>query len=96
MMVLYRQAVQEVLLTCNLAGLQIPTNLQLVAVPLYELYENAANFGPVVAAVPQMIARFRLNITGPLATPSQPAATAAKAKEAPADDDLLAMQLYGA
>lgn len=76
--------------------MQIPTNLQLVAVPLYELYDNAANFGPVVAAVPQMIARFRLNISGPAASLSQPAAAAAKAKEVPADDDELAMQLYGA
>jgi len=70
---------------------QIPTNLQLVAVPLYELYDNAANFGPVVAAIPQMIARFRFNITGLMA--SQPAA--ATSREAPADDDELAMQLYG-
>lgn len=79
-----------------MAFLQIPTNLQLVAVPLYELYDNAANFGPVVAAVPQMIARFRLNITGPSASLIQPAATAVKAEELPADDDELAMQLYGA
>ena len=70
--------------------LQIPTNLQLVAVPLYELYDNAANFGPVVASVPQMIARFRLNITGLMAT--KPAVDTPK--DAPTDDEL-AMQLYG-
>ena len=71
--------------------MQIPTNLQLVAVPLYELYDNAANFGPVVAAIPQMIARFRFNITGPMTTQT----AVATPKDVPADDDELAMQLYG-
>jgi len=78
----------------------VPTNLRLIAVPLYELYDNAANFGPVVAAVPHMIGRFRLNMAGPAPEPlALPAANGAgkggNKAAAPADDDELALQLYG-
>ncbi len=74
--------------------MQVPTNLRLIAVPLYELYDNAANFGRVIAAVPHMIGRFRLNMAGAVAEPL-PAAEGKAAARAPADDDELALQLYG-
>ncbi len=76
--------------------MQVPTNLRLIAVPLYELYDNAANFGRVIAAVPHMIGRFRLNMAGAVAEPlALPAAEGKAAARAPADDDELALQLYG-
>ena len=77
-------------------GTQVPTNLRLIAVPLYELYDNAANFGPVIAAVPHMIGRFRLNMAGAAPEPlALPAANGGKGGKAAADDDELALQLYG-
>ena len=33
-------------------------NLTLLAVPLFELYENAARYGPVIASIPQILGRF--------------------------------------
>lgn len=36
----------------------IPRNLKLVAVPLFELYDNAKRFGPVISSIPQMLGRF--------------------------------------
>ena len=69
--------------------------MRLIAVPLYELYDNAANFGPVIAAVPHMIGRFRLNMAGAVEPLALPAAEGKGAKAAPADDDELALQLYG-
>ncbi|KAE9983621.1 hypothetical protein BLS_003991 [Venturia inaequalis] len=37
----------------------IPKNLKFLAVPLYELYENASAFGPQLAALPHYLARYR-------------------------------------
>lgn len=39
----------------------VPRNLKLVAVPLFELYDNIPRYGPVIASLPHMISRFRLN-----------------------------------
>ena len=39
----------------------MPSNYRLVAVPLFELYENA-QYGPIVAALPQMLSRLRLTL----------------------------------
>ena len=36
----------------------VPKNLKLVAVPLFDLYENSTRFGPVIAAIPQLLGRF--------------------------------------
>lgn len=35
----------------------VPKNLQLVAVPLFELHDNAANYGTVIAAIPSLLSR---------------------------------------
>jgi Nucleotide hydrolase len=37
----------------------VPKNLKFLAVPLYELYENAQAFGPQLAALPHYLARYR-------------------------------------
>ena len=41
----------------------MPSNYRLIAVPLFELYENA-QYGPIVAALPQMLSRLRLTLMG--------------------------------
>lgn len=58
---------------------QVPKNLRLLAVPLFELYDNVQRYGPIISAIPQMLSRFRLNFAGerediprPLPSHSQP------------------------
>lgn len=48
----------------DLVLLQVPKNLKLLAVPLFELHDNMAKFGPVIAAIPQLMSRFKLNLSG--------------------------------
>ena len=35
----------------------VPRNHKLVAAPLFELYENATGYGPVIACLPQVLSR---------------------------------------
>jgi len=55
----------------------VPKNYKLVAVPLFELYDNPARFGPILSSLPQMLCRFRLNIVGGSAAAKAAAAAAA-------------------
>eukprot|EP01095_Lingulamoeba_sp_RSL-Kostka_P004016 TRINITY_DN15118_c0_g1_i1.p1 TRINITY_DN15118_c0_g1~~TRINITY_DN15118_c0_g1_i1.p1 ORF type:complete len:199 (+),score=60.69 TRINITY_DN15118_c0_g1_i1:90-686(+) len=36
----------------------VPQNLNLLAVPLVELYDNCENFGPVISSIPQVLAKY--------------------------------------
>jgi hypothetical protein len=36
---------------------QVPKNYNLVAVPLFELYDNYSRYGPVIASIPSMLSR---------------------------------------
>ena len=36
----------------------VPRNYKLVAAPLFELYDNPAGYGPVIASLPQVLSRF--------------------------------------
>ena len=38
--------------------------------PLHDLYENSQKFGTVIAAMPQLLSRFKVNLSG--VTPAQP------------------------
>lgn len=38
--------------------LTVPSNMQLIAVPLCDLYDNVQKYGPQLAAIPQMLSRF--------------------------------------
>eukprot|EP01104_Vermistella_antarctica_P011044 TRINITY_DN302_c0_g1_i1.p1 TRINITY_DN302_c0_g1~~TRINITY_DN302_c0_g1_i1.p1 ORF type:complete len:337 (+),score=104.67 TRINITY_DN302_c0_g1_i1:151-1161(+) len=38
----------------------VPSNLKIVAVPLFELYDNPYRYGTLVAAIPQLLSRFNL------------------------------------
>lgn len=39
----------------------VPKNLQLVAVPLFELFKNAGTYGDVISAVPALLSRWHVN-----------------------------------
>lgn len=51
------------------AHTQIPKNFKLLAVPLFELYDNLHRYGPVLAAIPTMISRYRLTLGAAIAVP---------------------------
>lgn len=36
----------------------VPKNMRIVAVPLYELYDNTNKYGPQLAAIPHLLSRF--------------------------------------
>jgi cleavage and polyadenylation specificity factor subunit 5 len=36
----------------------VPRNYKLVAAPLFELYDNAAGYGPIISCLPQTLSRF--------------------------------------
>ena len=36
----------------------VPRNYKLVAAPLFELYDNAQGYGPIISSLPQSLARF--------------------------------------
>ena len=46
---------------CNL---QVPKNLNLKAIPLFELYSNQLLYGSLLAALPQMVSRYKFNLAG--------------------------------
>lgn len=39
----------------------VPKNLQLVAVPLFELFNNSATYGDVISALPAVLSRYHIN-----------------------------------
>lgn len=47
----------------------VPKNYNLVAVPLFELYDNYSRYGPVIASIPSMLSRLRLNTVAAPAAP---------------------------
>ncbi|XP_008806852.1 pre-mRNA cleavage factor Im 25 kDa subunit 2 isoform X2 [Phoenix dactylifera] len=40
----------------------VPKNLKLLAVPLFELYDNVTRYGPVISTIPQQLSRFQFNM----------------------------------
>ena len=36
----------------------VPRNYKLVAAPLFELYDNASGYGPIISSLPQALSRF--------------------------------------
>ncbi|KAI8576892.1 hypothetical protein K450DRAFT_254792 [Umbelopsis ramanniana AG] len=41
--------------------LTVPRNMKLLAVPLFELYDNAARYGPQLSAIPHLLSRYDFN-----------------------------------
>ena len=35
-----------------------PKNMKLLAIPLFELYDNAARYGPQLSAIPHLLSRY--------------------------------------
>mmetsp|Transcript_6719 Transcript_6719/g.28749 ORF Transcript_6719/g.28749 Transcript_6719/m.28749 type:complete len:300 (-) Transcript_6719:547-1446(-) len=42
----------------------VPKSYQLLAVPLFEVYDNMEQYGPVITAVPSLLSRFHMNFIG--------------------------------
>lgn len=42
----------------------MPKNLKLVAVPLFEMYDNLPRFGLVISTIPLVVSRLRLILAG--------------------------------
>jgi cleavage and polyadenylation specificity factor subunit 5 len=36
----------------------VPKNLKLLAVPIFDLYDNASQYGPIISSLPQTLGRF--------------------------------------
>jgi cleavage and polyadenylation specificity factor subunit 5 len=47
-------------LTANISTevLSVPKNMKLLAVPLFELYDNTARYGPQLSAIPHLLSRY--------------------------------------
>jgi cleavage and polyadenylation specificity factor subunit 5 len=39
--------------------LSVPKNMKLLAVPLFELYDNTARYGPQLSAIPHYLSKYR-------------------------------------
>ena len=39
--------------------LSVPKNMKILAVPLFELYDNSARYGPQLSAIPHYLSRYR-------------------------------------
>ena len=46
------------LLTSITEVLSVPKNMKLLAVPLFELYDNTARYGPQLSAIPHLLSRY--------------------------------------
>ena len=46
------------MITCNAEVLSVPKNMKLLAVPLFELYDNTARYGPQLSAIPHLLSRY--------------------------------------
>lgn len=42
----------------TLEVLSVPKNMKLLAVPLFELYDNTARYGPQLSAIPHLLSRY--------------------------------------
>lgn len=42
----------------NTEVLSVPKNMKLLAVPLFELYDNTARYGPQLSSIPHYLARY--------------------------------------
>lgn len=52
----------------------VPKHLKLLAVPLYELYDNQQRYGPVIASIPMLLSRYQISYAeATVAKPAQPA-----------------------
>lgn len=55
--ILYTHNLEWYLLLCLSALFAVPKNYKLVAAPLFELYDNAPGYGPIISSLPQLLSR---------------------------------------
>jgi cleavage and polyadenylation specificity factor subunit 5 len=46
------------ILSRDIEVLSVPKNMKLLAVPLFELYDNTARYGPQLSAIPHLLSRY--------------------------------------
>ena len=56
--------------SANCCPVQIPRNFKIVAVPLFDLYENSSRYGAILASLPSLLSRFRLTLAGARVSPA--------------------------
>ena len=42
---------------CCVGAFSVPRNLKLLAVPLFDLYDNAQRYGPAIASLPEVLSK---------------------------------------
>ena len=52
----------------------VPGNLKLLAVPLFDLFDNAARYGPLISSIPHLASRLEFTYAGSVANPLPPPA----------------------
>lgn len=65
----------------------VPRNFKLLAVPLFELYDNAARYGPVIASLPHLISRYEFAFVASVPAAIAEAAPTGQAKPKPQQGD---------
>lgn len=65
----------------------VPKNFKLLAVPLFELYDNAARYGPVIASLPHLISRYEFAFVASVPAAIAEAAPTGQAKPKPQQGD---------
>lgn len=65
----------------------VPRNFKLLAVPLFELYDNAARYGPVIASLPHLISRYEFAFVASVPAALAEAAPTGQAKPKPQQGD---------
>ena len=53
-----RRVRERQLLRESIEVLSVPKNMKLLAVPLFELYDNTARYGPQLSAIPHLLSRY--------------------------------------
>jgi len=53
-----KSRVVEIQLISATEVLSVPKNMKLLAVPLFELYDNTARYGPQLSAIPHLLSRY--------------------------------------
>jgi hypothetical protein len=79
------------------AQFAVPTNFKLLAVPLFELYENPGRYGPTIAALAVSLSKFTFDTVVPQTeeaapTDEQPTNTNTQSEPAPEHTTNTAMQ----
>ena len=68
--------------------LSVPKNMKLLAVPLFELYDNTARYGPQLSAIPHLLSRYNFEYVdehGKVVAATPGTATPLNANGAPKD-----------